>query len=151
MNITTRGQYGVKAMFELAMRYGEGPIPLRQVAQQQNLPEHYLEQLMGPLRKAELVRSVRGAQGGYMLGRDPSEITVGEILRVLEGPLLPVDCAGDDPEAYAYCPSGESCTIRGVWVKIRDAVNETIDSITLADLREEELAKARRGRINYYI
>lgn len=151
VNITTRGQYGVKAMFELALRYGDGAVPLREVARQQNLPDNYLEQLMGPLRKAGLVRSVRGAQGGYMLARDPAEITIGDVLRVLEGPITPVDCAADDPEAYAYCADGEACTVRGVWVKIRDAVNEVVDSITLADLREQELAKQSRRRLVYYI
>lgn len=151
MNITTRGKYGVKAMFELALRYGNGPVPLRQVAEQQRLPEHYLEQLMAPLRKAGLVRSVRGAQGGYMLGRDPREITVGDILRVLEGPVTPVDCAADDPEAYAYCPDGESCIVRGVWLRIRDAVNAVVDGITLAELREQELARQAQRRYTYYI
>lgn len=151
MNITTRGQYGVKALFELALRYGEGPVPLRRVAKDQDLPEHYLEQLMGPLRKAELVRSVRGAQGGYMLGRDPADITIGEILRVLEGSLVPVDCAVEDPQAHQFCADGEACTVRGVWVKIRDAVAEVIDAITLADLRDEELAKRRRGSIFFQI
>jgi len=151
VNVTTRGQYGVKAMFELALRHGEGAVPLREVAERQNLPENYLEQLMAPLRKAGLVRSVRGAQGGYLLARDPAEITIGDVLRVLEGPIAPVDCAADDPEAKACCPDGDDCTVRGVWVQIRDAVNQAVDSITLADLRERELARQHRRRLVYYI
>lgn len=151
MQVTTRGKYGVKAMFELAMRYGRGPVPLRQVAERQNLPEHYLEQLIGPLRKTGLVKSVRGAHGGYLLARDPGEISVGDVLRVLEGPVAPADCAVDDPEAYAYCPDGEACTVRGVWLRIRDAVNEVIDGVTLADLREQELARSAQRRYTYHI
>lgn len=145
MQVTTRGKYGVKAMFELAMRYGDGPVPLHQIAEQQDLPEHYLEQLIGPLRKANLVRSVRGAQGGYMLAAEPESITIGQILRVLEGPIAPADCAVDDPSAYAYCPQGSDCVVRGVWLKIRDAVEQVIDNITLGDLREQALAQMRQG------
>lgn len=151
MNITTRGQYGLKALFELSLRHGSGPVPLHQIAEAQGLPEHYLEQLMGPLRKAELVRSIRGAQGGYLLGRNPEEITVGEILRVLEGPLVPVECALDEPAAYEYCEAGANCTIRQVWVKVRDAVTQVVDGITLADLRAEELARLGHTRLSYQI
>lgn len=151
MHITTRGKYGVMAMFELALRAGEGPVPLKRVAENQSLPEHYLEQLMGPLRKAELVRSVRGAQGGYLLARDPADISVGEILRVLEGPIAPVDCALDDSTAYTCCPEGEACTVRDVWLKIRDAVAGVVDSISLEDLRREEMEKQGRRRHTYYI
>jgi len=151
VNITTRGQYGVRAVFELAMRYGQGAVPLREVARRQNLPDNYLEQLMGPLRKAGLVRSVRGAQGGYMLARDPAEITVGDVLRVLEGPISPVDCAGGDAGASACCPDGEACTVRSVWVRIRDAVNEVVDSITFEDLRRQELERRSRRGLVYYI
>ena len=151
VRVTTRGQYGVKAMFELALRSAEHPVPLREIAERQGLPEHYLEQLIGPLRKAGLVRSVRGAQGGYMLGRDPAEITIGDILRVLEGPIAPTECAVDDPAATAYCPDGEDCVIRGVWLRIRDAINEVVDSITLAELCEKERARSAERRYTYYI
>ena len=85
MRLSTRGRYGLKAMYQLAIHYGEGPIPLKQIADKENLSENYLEQLVSQLRKEGLLTSVRGAQGGYMLAIPPREITVGNVLRVLEG------------------------------------------------------------------
>ena len=84
MRISTRGRYGLRAMVELALAFGQGPVPLKEIATKQGLSEHYLEQLMGSLRKAGIVKSVRGAQGGYQLAKDPAEISTGEVLRVLE-------------------------------------------------------------------
>lgn len=87
MKISTKGRYGLTIMIELAKRHGEGPISLKSIAQTNDLSEHYLEQLIAPLRNAGLVRSIRGAYGGYVLGKDPSTITAGDIIRVLEGPI----------------------------------------------------------------
>lgn len=151
MRVTTRGQYGIKALFELAMRAESGPVPLREIAQRQGLPENYLEQLMAPLRKAGIVRSIRGAQGGYMLARDAAEITVGDILRVLEGPVAPAECVSGDPSDDFYCADGESCVIRGIWVQVQEAVNNVIDNITLAQLREQELERSAHLQHRYYI
>jgi Rrf2 family transcriptional regulator, cysteine metabolism repressor len=137
MKLSTKGRYGVVAMYDLALQYGKGPIPLRNVAERQNISEHYLEQLMGGLRRTGFVRSVRGAQGGYELTRDPSTITVGDIIRALEGPIAPVDCVIDD-EPSDYCCRADSCVTRGIWAKVRDSINQVLDSITLADLGKEE-------------
>ena len=82
MKLSTKGRYGVRAMFDLALNSGQGPIPLNNVAERQNISGHYLEQLIALLKKAGLVKSVRGAQGGYFLARDPEEITIGDIIRV---------------------------------------------------------------------
>lgn len=152
VNITSRGRYGVKAMFELALRHGQGPVPLRLVAERQRLPEHYLEQLMGPLRKAGLVRSVRGAQGGYLLGREPQDLTVGEILRVLEGPATP-DGAGSGVEGDVIADGAddEDYTIRTIWQRMTEAVNQVVDSITLADLCEQEHERRLQQNFTYYI
>ncbi len=149
MKLSTKGRYGVKAMFELAMHEGTGPTPLKQVAESQGLSEHYLEQLISPLRKAGLVKSVRGAQGGYELARPAKEITVGDILRVLEGPIAPTDCAVSDV-GVDHCGRADECIARGVWTKVRDSVQKVVDSITLADLCEDARKKSGKDYM-YYI
>lgn len=131
MILSTKGRYGLKMMYEFALNYGTGPMSLKEVAQNQQLSETYLEQLVAHLRKAGLVNSVRGAQGGYELSRKPEEITVGEIIRLLEGPLAPSDCVLDDePE----CSRADYCVTRLIWEKIMESINNVIDSITLNDM-----------------
>ncbi len=137
MRLSTRGKYGVKAMAELALHYGEGPTSLKLIAERQGLSEHYLEQLIAPLRKAGLVRSLRGAQGGYLLGRQPATITVGEIVRVLEGPIAPSECASEVRQRYHHCGTARGCVTRKVWTKLRDSIASALDSVTLADLCKE--------------
>lgn len=131
MILSTKGRYGLKMMYEFALNYGKGPMSLKEVALKQQLSETYLEQLIAHLKKAGLVTSVRGAQGGYELIRKPETITVGEIIRVLEGPLAPSDCVLDDePE----CIRAEYCVTRLIWEKIMDSINNVVDSITLNDM-----------------
>lgn len=150
MRLSTRGHYGLKAMFDLALHYGSEPIPLKSVAKRQNISDNYLEQLISVLRKAGLVKSVRGAQGGYMLARHPEEITVGEIIRVLEGPIAPVDCVSEvDP---VDCDQSDCCITRTVWARVRDSIAEVLDSISLADMcRDAEKVKKSREYYMYYI
>lgn len=146
MILSTKGRYGLKMMYEFALNYGLGPMPLNVVAQKQHLSETYLEQLVAHLKKAGLVTSVRGAQGGYELKRKPEEITVGEIIRVLEGPMAPSECVvDDDPE----CENAEYCVTRLIWEKIKDSINNVIDSITLNDMVNEyyKLKKKKEGDI----
>ncbi len=136
MKFSTRSRYGLRAMVDLAQNYQPGaPIPLSKVAERQGLSEGYLEQLMTFLRKEGLVRSVRGAHGGYLLAREPAQITAGEIIRCLEGPLCPTDCVNeDDPE---ICVRSETCVTRGMWERIREAVAQELDRNTLEDFRQE--------------
>jgi Rrf2 family protein len=137
-------------MFDLALNYGEGPIPLKSIAERQEISEHYLEQLISNLRKAGLVKSVRGAQGGYVLAHKPSEITVGDVLRVLEGPIGLVDCVLE--QDAVECSKADDCITRVVWEKIRDSMISTMDSITLKDMCDEaEKRKARSQGYMYYI
>ena len=136
MRLSTRGRYGLKAMYQLAIHYGEGPIPLKQIADKENLSENYLEQLVSQLRKEGLLTSVRGAQGGYMLAMPPREITVGNVLRVLEGDLAPADCIME--EDYG-CENEENCVTKLVWIKIKDSIDEVVDSITLQDMIDESI------------
>lgn len=137
MRLSTRGHYGLKAMFDLALNYGPDPIPLKNVAERQSISENYLEQLIATLRKNGLVISVRGAQGGYILARPPSEINVGDIIRVLEGPIAPVECVSEvEP---SQCDQSDFCITRLVWARVRDCIAEVLDSISLADMcRESE-------------
>lgn len=123
MKISTKGRYGLTIMIELAKKYGEGPISLKLIAQTNDLSEHYLEQLIAPLRNAGLVKSIRGAYGGYILSREPAKITAGDIIRVLEGPISPVEGIEDEEPAK-----------RGLWIRIRDAVKDVLDNTTLEDL-----------------
>lgn len=138
MKLSTKGRYGVAAMYDLALHYGQGPISLKSVAQRQSISEHYLEQLMGTLRKAGYVKSVRGAQGGYTLTKEPYQITVGDIIRIMEGPIAPVDCLLSGRVNNDYCDRAGICVTRGVWAKVRDSINSVLDSITLADLCRDE-------------
>ncbi|MCX7695037.1 MAG: Rrf2 family transcriptional regulator [Caloramator sp.] len=130
MKLSTRGRYGVKAMFELALNYGNEPLSIKTISEKQNISEYYLEQLFGSLRKAGLVKSIRGAQGGYVLSRPPSEVTVGDILDVLEGPIEISECIDDEDN----CSRIEYCATRLLWIKIRDSVNQVTHSITLEDM-----------------
>lgn len=123
MKISTKGRYGLTIMIELAKRYGKGPTSLKSIAQSQNLSEHYLEQLISPLRNAEFVKSIRGAYGGYVLTKKPSQITAGDVIRVLEGPITPVEGIEDEEPVK-----------RQLWIRIRDAVKDVLDSTTIEDL-----------------
>lgn len=150
MKISSRGRYGVRAMFELALHHNEGSIPLKIVAQNQDISENYLEQLIASLRKAGLVKSIRGAQGGYMLAKDPGEITVGDIVRVLEGPLDLVECVKETHGDQGCCKADE-CVTRMVWAKLRDKINEVLDETTLADMCEEMEKNKGQHCYMYYI
>lgn len=123
MKISTKGRYGLTIMIELAKKYGDGPTSLKSIAQSNELSEHYLEQLIAPLRNAGLVKSIRGAYGGYILGNEPTNITAGDIIRVLEGPISPVEGIEDEEPIK-----------RQLWIRIRDAVKDVLDNTTLEDL-----------------
>lgn len=136
MKISSRGRYGLRAIFELALHHEEGSIPIKAIAQKQGISENYLEQLIAALRKAGLVKSIRGAQGGYMLAKEPKEITVGEVVRVLEGPFELVECIKTENED-SVCNKADECVTRMIWAKLRDKINEVLDSITLEDMLED--------------
>lgn len=141
MKISTKGRYGVSAMYDLALQQGQGPISLKSVAVRQGISEHYLEQLMATLRKAGYVQSIRGAQGGYILTKDPADISVGDIIRIMEGPIAPVDCLLTSTENNQFCSRAGQCVTRDVWAKVRDSINNVLDSITLADLCKDDKSK----------
>jgi len=142
VSFSTKGEYGVRLMAQLAGRYGRGPASLTDVAEEEDLPRAYLEQLVISLRDAELVQSTRGAHGGYELTRPPEQIRMGEVLRALEGPIAPMICVTDDPN-HATCGRTGYCTVNFMWIRVRDAIAGALDSMTLADLVP---AAARLGR-----
>lgn len=129
MKLSTKGRYGVRAMAELALHYGGSPISIKTISKEQNLSEYYLEQLFSPLRRANIIRSIRGAQGGYVLCKHPSEITVGDIMTVLEGPVEIADCI----DGY-QCDSEHSCVTKFVWEKIKSSIDDVMNSISLQDI-----------------
>lgn len=135
MKLSTKGRYGLRAMLEMALNEEHGPMATRTIAEHQGLSERYLEQLLIPLKQAGLVKSVRGSQGGYILGRKPKNITVGDIIRVLEGPIAPVDCVSEvNPDE---CDRSDYCVTRGIWSQVRDAISDVLDSYSLEDLVTE--------------
>ncbi|BCL81846.1 AsnC family transcriptional regulator [Ktedonobacteria bacterium brp13] len=137
LRVSTKGEYGVRIMVDLARHYGGRPRSLTDISQAESLPLAYLEQLVKLLREAEpaLVVSTRGAHGGYKLSRHPAEITMGEVVRVLEGPIAPMICATEG-EMTQLCDYLDSCKTRYLWAKVRDAVAQTLDSMTLAELAD---------------
>jgi Rrf2 family protein len=120
-------------MAQLARRHGTGPASLTEIAEQEDLPRAYLEQLVTSLREAELVRSTRGAHGGYELSRPPEQIPMGEVLRALEGPIAPMICVTADPH-HLTCERSGFCTVNFMWQRVGDAISGALDSMTLADL-----------------
>ena len=146
MKISTKGRYSVTALYELAQRYGEGPVSLKCVAQGQGLSENYLEQLMVPLRRAGLVQSMRGAQGGYMLAKSPAEITIGSIITTVEGPIAVVDCLlAEAGAAEQMCDKACACVTRGIWEKVCDSISQVLESITLQTLLDNDDGKENIG------
>jgi len=144
MKLSTKGRYGTRAMLDLALHYGEGAILARDIAARQDISERYLEQLLISLKSAGMVRSTRGARGGFTLAAHPSQTRVSDIVKALEGSIAPVDCV-DDPGA---CSRMQTCVTRDVWVDIRDAVHHVLSSLTLQDLVERHTEKEA---ITYHI
>ena len=131
MKLSTRSRYGLRAMYDLAV-HQDGPVALGSIARRQEISDAYLEQLFASLRRAGLVRSSRGAQGGYILSREPSQINIGEILNALEGSTSIADCVGDEGCGDAcFCPS------HPVFAKIQKSIDDVLSSMTLQDMIEE--------------
>lgn len=140
MKLSTKGRYGLRALIDLAVHsQGGTPVSIMSISARQDLSERYLEQLMAMLKKAGIVRSIRGAGGGYVLARDAGDISVGDVLRALEGKLDPVDCAGLDPGGE--CRAADSCVTKYVWKRINESINRTVDEIRLDQLVAESRKK----------
>ena len=137
MKLTTKGRYGLRAVIDLAIYAKEEPVSLAEVAERQNISISYLEQLIAKLKKVGIVQSTRGAQGGYSLAKEPECISVGDILRALEGNLSPVDCSAVAGEGETECASSDFCVTKYVWKRISDSINDTVNGIFLSELVTE--------------
>lgn len=142
IKLSSRGRYGLKAMVDLAIEYGGGPVSAATLASLQGVSLPYLEQLIAALRKAKLVRSNRGVQGGYTLVRPPEEITVYEVLSVLEGNMSLTDCVEQD--SRAVCENACTCSARPLFLKLQNRINSVLEETTLLDLAEDNIEQKRR-------
>ncbi len=142
MRVSTRGDYGLRALIELAANYGGGPLQSSEIALRRHIPEQYLDQLLSTLRKAGFIRSIRGPSGGHELVRPPEQVSVKEIIETLEGSLSPVAWLDEPPEMTDH---PHDCGQREIWERIRKATEEILASYTLADLLERE-PSATAGR-----
>ncbi len=136
MKLTMKSDYGLRAMLDLAQYYGQGPIQCSDIAHRQDIPEYYLDQLLIALRKAGLIRSVRGPQGGHLLARAPSQIMMGEVIQALDGNLAPMECVTDPTS----CSQSAGCALRDVWLKVDEFTQQLVMSTSI-----EELARKHRA------
>lgn len=143
MKLSTKGRYGLRALIDLALYSENETVSIQSIARRQNISDSYLEQLMRKLRGAGLIVSVRGAQGGYKLARPANEISVGDVLRALEGSLEAVTCGGEDNS----CQGADLCVTKFVWERINSSIRDTVDSIKLSQLVEESRLMREKGQI----
>lgn len=143
MKLSTKGKYGLRAVIDLARFSEMEPVSIGSIAARQKLSEGYLEQLFAKLRKAEIIKSIRGASGGYVLAKPANEISVGDILRALEGNLEPVKCAAFDSKDG--CTASGECVTKYVWHRINNSINETVNSMMLSELVQESKEKNPEG------
>lgn len=135
MKLSTKGRYGLRALVDLAVHSETGPVSIQSIANRQEISVSYLEQLVGKMRRAGLVISVRGATGGYRLAKPPSEISVGDVLRALEGTLEAVDCPGNSE--VSACKASQKCVTKYVWKKINESISQAVDTIMIEQLVQE--------------
>jgi Rrf2 family protein len=139
VRLSTKGRYGARLMLELALQYGKGPVLLKEIAKNQEISEGYLEHILPPIKAAGLVVSSRGAHGGYTLSRSPADITLGEVVRVVEGNLAFVECV----IAPNVCNRSDFCVTRDVWGKVSKKISEILDSTTLESMVDQQKKKTK--------
>jgi Rrf2 family cysteine metabolism transcriptional repressor len=137
MRLSKRGEYGLRALQDLAAHYGEGPVPNRDLAARNNVPPRFLEQILLTLKHGQIVRSQKGPRGGYYLARPPQQINLAEVVRLLDGPLAPISCVSETAYEPCGCPDMETCGLRRVMREVRDVVADMMERTTLADLLAE--------------
>jgi len=147
MKLSTRGQYGTRALLDLALRQEERPVPLKDIAQRQQISLRYLEHLVTPLIAGGIVRSTRGAGGGVSLARSPEEIRLSEVMQLLEGSIAPVECVSNP----RICTRSKSCVTRDIWSELKQAMDGILESTTLQDLVERQKRKEQPKEVMYHI
>lgn len=151
MRITKKGEYAMRALVDLALNYKKGLRQIQDIVREEDIPVKFLEQILLALKNARLVQSKRGKGGGYYLARPPDKISLGEVIRLIDGPLAPLSCVSKN--FYISCPREITCGIRSVMLDVRNATAEIIERVTLADLcrRTRGLAERRTETLMYYI
>jgi len=149
MRVSAKGDYATRAMQELAMNYNRGPLSIEAIAERRHIPARYLEQLLLILKRAGLLESKRGVKGGYYLAKPPNQITVGEIIRLMDGSPAPIFCV--DPTSHDKCPVEPICGFHGVWDEVHQAITSIIDKTTLEDICHRAMLKIEPGAATYRI
>jgi len=134
MRLSTKGEYASRAMLELALNYPGELLHIRDISSAQDIPERFLEQILLMLKRAGYLRSKKGPNGGYYLAKSPAQITVAEVIRVMDGPLAPIDCVS--VTAHEYCPRENFCGLKWLWKEVRDQVAEILEKTTFQDLAD---------------
>lgn len=142
MRMSTRGRYGARVMLELALRHKDGAISIKDIAESQEISAKYLVQIITSLKAAGLVTSIRGSGGGYVLSRPPAKITLGEVIRTLEGSIAPVHCVNDGTS----CPRTDLCVTHDVWVQMKDAMDNILNSLDLEKMAKRQKRKRAKAR-----
>ncbi|KPJ69942.1 BadM/Rrf2 family transcriptional regulator [candidate division WOR-1 bacterium DG_54_3] len=144
MKLSTRGEYAARAMLELSLHYKEPPLHIRNISAAQDIPPRFLEQILLSLKRNGYLRSKKGPQGGYYLAKPPSEINVAEVIRVMDGPLAPIDCVS--VTAHEFCPREDFCGLKWLWKEVRDNIAEILESTSFEDLAQRtKKAKTKKG------
>ncbi len=144
MKLSTRGEYAARAMLELALRHKEAPVHIRDISTAQDIPPRFLEQILLSLKRNGYLRSKKGPQGGYYLAKPPSEINVAEVIRVMDGPLAPIDCVS--VTAHEFCPRENFCGLKWLWKEVRDNIAEILENTSFEDLAQRTKKAKRKKR-----
>jgi Rrf2 family cysteine metabolism transcriptional repressor len=153
MVLSSRGKYGTRAMLDLCLHAEEGPVQIHDIAERQKIPLKYLEQILLSLKRYGFVNSRKGPGGGYSLAKPPQAITLGAVVRAMDGPLAPISCASVSGYAECGCPEPATCGLRAIWKEARDALAEIMDGTTFADIRDRhlQLRAGERETLDYAI
>ena len=149
MKISFKGDYATKIILDLSLNYKQGVTQIKDIAKRQDIPERYLEQIITLLKNARYINTVRGPKGGVWLAKEPSKITLGEIVRLMEGPTSPITCVSKS--AHARCNFEHKCVLIGVWKEVRDKINEVVDNTTYQDLVDRAREMESKSVSNYSI
>jgi Rrf2 family protein len=149
MKISFKGDYATKIILDLSLNYNQGVTQIKDIAKRQDIPERYLEQIITLLKNSRYINTIRGPKGGVLLAKAPSKITIGEIVRLVEGPTSPITCVSRS--AHTRCSFEHKCVLKGVWKEVRDKINEVVDNTTYQDLVDRARAMESKSALNYVI
>lgn len=149
MKISYKGDYALKIILDLALNYGQGVTQIRDISKRQDIPERFLEQIITILKGAGYVKTMRGPKGGVYLAKEPAKITVGQIVRLIEGPTAPIACVSCS--GHVACDFESKCVFKDMWADVRDRINEVVDTVTFQDLAKKANARKTAPLMDYSI